>query len=107
MLTDDSLDRKVIAAMHQSPSTAGATVLVENARTGPSEALVLSTAALEFVADLVRTFRPRVRELLARRAERQKLIDERGAGGEGGFDFLPETSAVRSGDWTCAPVPSL
>jgi malate synthase len=101
--------------MHQSPSTAGAgtnagsgsTVLVESARTGPSEALVLSTAALEFVADLVRTFRPRVRELLARRVERQKVIDERGASGEGGFDFLPETKAVRSGDWTCAPVPSL
>lgn len=94
--------------MHQSPSaaagTAGNTVLVENARTGASEALILSTEALEFVADLVRTFRPRVRELLARRVERQKRIDANGAAE---LDFLPETVAVRKGDWTCAPVPSL
>ena len=94
--------------MHQSPSVApenaGNTVLVENARTGPSEALILSTEALEFVADLVRTFRPRLRELLARRVERQRKID---ASGAAEFDFLRETADVRKGDWTCAPVPSL
>jgi malate synthase len=112
MLTDDMGDRKVIAAMQQSPSagvrpttgSAGNTVLVENARSGPSEALVLSTEALEFVADLVRTFRPRVRDLLGRRVERQKSIDAKGTAELG---FLPETSSVRSGEWTCAPVPSL
>ena len=45
--------------MQQTPSgaTAGKTVLVESARTGPSEALILSTEALEFVADLVRRVR--------------------------------------------------
>jgi malate synthase len=106
MLTDDEGARKVNAAMHQSPSaapgSAGNTVLVENARTGPSEALVLSTEALEFVADLVRTFRPRLRELLARRVERQKKID---ASGAAELDFLGETADVRKGDWTCAPVP--
>jgi malate synthase len=109
MLTDDRADRKVNAAMHQSPSaaagSAGNTVLVESAATdAASEALILSTEALEFVADLVRTFRPRVRELLARRGERQKKIDATGAAD---FDFLSETATVRSGDWTCAPVPSL
>ena len=94
--------------MHQdSPAAAGSStnsVLVTNARTGPSEALVLSTEALEFVADLVRTFRPRVKELLAQRVERQARLD---ANGSAELDFLPETASVRSGDWTCAPVPSL
>ncbi|MEA2751940.1 MAG: malate synthase, partial [Myxococcales bacterium] len=111
MLTDDTQDRKVIAAMHQSSpasaASAGNTVLVENARAGASEALILSTEALEFVADLVRTFRPRVRELLARRVERQKKIDAPPPKGIAELDFLPETASVRSGEWTCAPVPSL
>jgi malate synthase len=91
--------------MHQATAAAaGDTVLVENARTGPSEALILSTEALELVADLVRTFRPRVKELLARRVARQAELDAKGAAA---LDFLPETASVRSGDWTCAPVPSL
>ena len=37
----------------------------------PQYAPVLSPEALAFVADLVRAFRPRVKELLARRRERQ------------------------------------
>ncbi len=64
--------------------------------------VVLRDDALAFVRDLVATFRPRVRELLARRAERQRAFD----GGELP-DFLPETSQVRSGDWRCAPVPEV
>lgn len=107
MLTDDSNDRKLNAAMHQSSTSiadrrAGNTVLVDHAVTGPSEALILSTDALELVADLVRTFRPRVKELLAKRTERQARWDA----GEHP-DFLPETADVRSGNWTCAPVPPL
>lgn len=91
--------------MHQATAAAaGDTVLVENARTGPSEALILSTEALELVADLVRTFRPRVKELLARRVARQAELDAKGTAA---LDFLPETASVRSGDWTCAPVPPL
>jgi len=94
--------------MHQDPpaaSDSGAhSVLVTNARTGPSEALVLSTEALEFVADLVRTFRPRVKELLAKRVARQARLD---ANGSAELDFLPETASVRSGDWRCSPVPPL
>ena len=81
------------------------TVLVENARTGPSEALILSTEALEFVADLVRTFRPRIEELLAARAARQARLDANGAATELGF--LEATAAIRSGDWRCAPVPDV
>ena len=88
------------------PNESGNTVLVENARTGPSEALILSSEALELVADLVRTFRPRVKELLAKRVERQKLLDAAG-GAAKEFDFLDSTSSVRSGDWTCAPVPDV
>ena len=94
--------------MHHDPSAAtlsGAnSVLVTNARTGPSEALVLSTDALEFVADLVRTFRPRVKELLAKRVERQARLD---ANGSAELDFLPETAGVREADWKCASVPAL
>jgi malate synthase len=91
--------------MHQAtPAAAGNTVLVTNARTGPSENLVLSTDALEFVADLVRTFRPRVKELLAKRAERQARLDAKGSGE---LDFLAETASVRNGEWRCAPVPPL
>ena len=86
-------------------ANAGNTVLVECARTGPSEALILSTEALELVADLVRTFRPRIKELLAKRAERQARLDANGAAAELGF--LAETAAVRAGDWRCAPVPEV
>ena len=60
------------------PNESGNTVLVENARTGPSEALILSSEALELVADLVRTFRPRVKELLAKRVERQRMAATQG-----------------------------
>src|SRR6202042_359325 len=66
----------------------------------PQYAPVLSHDALAFVADLVRTFRPRVKELLARRRERQVRFDA----GERP-DFLAETADVRAGDWTVAPLP--
>ncbi|HMC06738.1 MAG TPA: malate synthase A [Solirubrobacterales bacterium] len=62
---------------------------------------VLSNDAVEFVALLHREFNPRRRELLGRRAERQKRLD---AGGT--LDFLDETREVREGDWRVAPVPS-
>ena len=74
------------------PTTSGNTVLVENARTGASEALILSTEALEFVADLVRTFRPRVKELLAKRVDRQARLDATGAAK--GPAFLAETAGA-------------
>jgi malate synthase len=55
---------------------------------------VLTQDALAFVADLARTFGPRVGELLALRAQRTRL------------DFLTETASVRAGDWTVAPLPA-
>jgi malate synthase len=61
---------------------------------------ILSPEAVAFVADLARTFGPRVQEHLARRADRQKRID----GGER-FGFLAATKSVRDGDWTVAPLP--
>jgi malate synthase len=60
---------------------------------------VLSPEALAFVADLVRTFGPRVAELLASRRERQGRFD----GGEP-LDFLSETAWVRTTDWGVFPV---
>jgi malate synthase A len=59
----------------------------------PGYEAVLTAEALAFVADLARTFGPRVTELLARRATRTTL------------DFLPETADVRAGDWTVAKLP--
>src|SRR5712671_9440 len=61
---------------------------------------ILSDDALAFVADLHRRFNARREELLASREVRKKRID----GGE--FpDFLPETKAIREGDWTVASIP--
>ncbi len=65
------------------------------------DADILTPEALSFVADLHRKFDARRRELLARRAERQKLFDA------GRLPhFLTETKAVRDGDWTVAPIPA-
>src|SRR5690606_1679557 len=61
---------------------------------------VLSDEAVEFVADLHRTFNARRKELLAARDQRARAIL---AGEE--LDFLQETADVRSGDWTVAPAP--
>lgn len=62
---------------------------------------ILTPEALSFAAKLIRSFRDRRLELLRKRDERQKQIDS-------GImpDFLPETAAIRNGDWTVAPVPA-
>ena len=62
---------------------------------------VLTAEAVEFLTDLEREFRDRRVELLARRAERLGRL----AGGELP-DFLPDTAAVRDGDWRIAPFPA-
>jgi malate synthase len=62
---------------------------------------VLTPEALDFVALLQRELDPRRRELLAARAERL----ERLRGGELP-DFLPETQAVRDGDWRVPEAPA-
>jgi malate synthase len=61
---------------------------------------VLTPEALAFVADLARSFAPRIEELLARR----KAVLARLDAGER-LDFLPETRAIREGSWTIAPLP--
>jgi malate synthase len=85
-------------------SNSGNTVVVESAKASQDD-VILDAKALEFVADLVRTFRPRVDELLALRRERQKRLDANGAAAE--LDFLASTAEIRTGTWTCAPVPSV
>ena len=62
---------------------------------------VLTPEALRFVAMLARCFTPVRDELLAKRVERQAAID---AGQMP--DFLPETKAIREGDWKVAAVPT-
>jgi malate synthase len=62
---------------------------------------VLTEDALAFVSELHRRFDGRRRELLEKRAERQKELD---AGGS--LDFLAETREIREGDWQVAPAPS-
>jgi malate synthase len=59
---------------------------------------ILTTDALEFLADLHRTFNARRLELLKARDERYA---ELAAGGT--LDFLEETKDVREGDWQVAP----
>ncbi|WP_454918927.1 malate synthase A [Xanthobacter sediminis] len=61
---------------------------------------ILTPEALDFVAALQRRFNATRTALLARRAERQARFDA----GELP-DFLPETAAVRAGDWTIAALP--
>ncbi|BBF86632.1 malate synthase [Aquitalea magnusonii] len=61
---------------------------------------ILTTEALAFVAKLHRQFEGRRRELIAARVVRQAELD---AGKLP--DFLPETAAIRAGDWKIAPLP--
>jgi malate synthase len=69
----------------------------------PADEDVLTREALDFVGRLHRELNPQRRELLERRRERQAELD---AGALPGF--LPETRAVRDGDWrVAAPPPDL
>lgn len=62
---------------------------------------ILTPEACAFLATLFSTFEPRRVALLHRRAERQQAIDH----GELP-DFLPETAAIRSGQWRVPPPPA-
>ena len=70
-------------------------------RMTPEYAEILTFDALSFLAKLHRSFETRRRELLERRAVRQKELD---AGKLP--DFLPETRSVREADWRVAPAPA-
>jgi malate synthase len=62
---------------------------------------ILTPDALGFVAALCRRFGGIREDLLARRVARQEAFDR----GELP-DFLPETAAIRSGEWKVAPAPA-
>jgi len=62
---------------------------------------ILTPEAVAFAAKLQRAFGGRRAELLAKRQARQAELD---AGALP--DFLPDTRAIREGDWTCAPYPA-
>ncbi len=66
----------------------------------PDYTPVLTSQALAFVAKLTRTFGERRQALLARRQERQAAFN-RGLRPH----FLPETQAIRDGDWKVGPLP--
>lgn len=68
---------------------------------GEAAGEILTPGALDFLAELHTRFNPRRLELLKMRAERQKRFDA----GELP-DFLPETKAVRDGDWKTSPPPA-
>ena len=63
-------------------------------------AKILTKDALQFVADLQREFRSRIRYAMECRREAKRQYN---AGGLPGFD--PATRYVREGDWVCAAVP--
>lgn len=66
----------------------------------PEYAQILTSEALEFVAELAHSFDGRRLELLEKRQRRQKEI----FGGKMP-DFLEETRAIREKDWVVAPIP--
>jgi malate synthase len=61
---------------------------------------VLTEAALDFLAGLVRSHAGRLAELLAARVERRAAWQ---AGTR--LDWLPETAGIREGDWKVAELP--
>ncbi len=66
----------------------------------PGYEKVLTPEAIDFAAELEREFGAERRRLLARRAAVQRRLD---AGSKP--DFLPETKAIRDGEWRVAPIP--
>jgi len=90
---------KAPAPLAPKPIRLPAGVKLVSPRT-PSDAEILGGGALDFLAQLHRRFNARRLELLARRKEVQARLD---AGWTP--DFLPETAAVRAGDWQVAPLP--
>ena len=71
------------------------------AHSAPRVDEILSADARAFLAELHSRFNGRRLELLEARATRQKTFD---AGATP--DFLPETKAIRDGDWKVAAIPA-
>src|SRR4051795_9915092 len=62
---------------------------------------ILTDEALRLLTGLHRTFDKRRQELLARRVERQREINNGKLP-----DFLPETAKIRESEWTVAAIPA-
>ncbi|MEE2000283.1 malate synthase A [Alkalimonas sp. MEB108] len=62
---------------------------------------VFTEQACTLLVELTREFRPRLQQLLAERGQKQARFDA-------GVlpDFLPETQAIREGDWQVAAIPT-
>ncbi len=67
----------------------------------PDTEQVLTKEALRFLSELHYRFDARRRDLLEKRAARQKAIDSGQLP-----DFLPETESIRKADWKVAPIPN-
>ncbi len=67
----------------------------------PEWQVVLGGDAVAFVNELAGRFGAQVEELLQRREQRQVELD-----GGAMPDFLPETQAIRDGEWKVAPIPA-
>ena len=92
---------RYLRAKNSKMATTNIQGLEINATVTEQFAEILTPEALAFVVKMQRTFNKRRLELLAARVERQKAID----GGKTP-DFLPETKAIREGDWVAAPIPA-
>ncbi|MDQ2750282.1 MAG: malate synthase A [Actinomycetota bacterium] len=62
---------------------------------------VLTEEAIQFLAGLHRQFAATRTELLRRREDKRAEVARTGT-----LDFLPDTAAIRDGDWTVAPAPA-
>src|SRR5687767_13656813 len=80
------------------PGTQAPSIRTASAR--PGDEAVLTPEALAFLADLARSFAPRIEALLKRRKDVQARLD---AGGR--LELLPDTLEVREASWTIAPLP--
>ncbi|GMU68768.1 MAG: malate synthase [Steroidobacteraceae bacterium] len=80
---------------------ADAGALEITAKVSPAQGEILTPEALAFIAALSARFAPQVAAVLAAREARQRRLDA----GELP-DFLPETRAIREGDWRVAPIPA-
>src|SRR6202142_4409669 len=76
------------------------TVTIAGAQ-GAAEAEILSPKALEFLGSLASNFEAERQRLLAARVTRTEALRTGKL-----YDFLPETTSVRQGEWRVAPIPA-
>ncbi len=67
----------------------------------PETTEILSVAALEFLREMTRTFRSRRNELIKIRHQKWAALQKGGT-----LDFLPDTKAIREGDWKVGAIPA-